>query len=47
MMPMQPGDVQKTWADIGELIKDYNYKPKVVITEGVRLFITWYKKYYS
>ncbi|WBX70743.1 NAD-dependent epimerase/dehydratase family protein [Tenacibaculum retecalamus] len=47
MMPMQAGDVKKTWANIDDLIKDYNYKPKVVITEGVRLFVAWYKKYYS
>ncbi|NIJ44300.1 UDP-glucuronate 4-epimerase [Wenyingzhuangia heitensis] len=45
MMDMQPGDVAKTWADVSELIKDYNYQPKTTVKEGVKKFIDWYKIY--
>ena len=47
LLPMQPGDVSKTFADIKESQKDLNYFPKVKITEGVPKFIEWYKKYYK
>lgn len=46
MLPMQPGDVNKTWADVDNLIKDFNYKPETSITVGVEKFIKWYKSYY-
>ncbi|MCF2876620.1 MULTISPECIES: NAD-dependent epimerase [unclassified Tenacibaculum] len=46
-LPMQPGDVRKTWANVDELIKDYNYKPEIKINEGVKKFIDWYKNYYK
>jgi len=45
MMPMQPGDVKKTWADVGALEKDYNYRPNTPIEKGVKEFIQWYKSY--
>lgn len=47
MLPMQPGDVEKTWADTGALEKDFNYKPSTKIQEGVKNFIDWYKTYYK
>ena len=47
MYPMQMGDVKRTWADVSELIKDYNYKPSTSIEEGIKQFITWYKEYYK
>lgn len=47
MYPMQMGDVQRTWADVSELIKDYNYKPSTNIEEGIREFVSWYKEYYN
>lgn len=46
-MPLQPGDVVKTWADTTELIKDFNYQPKTEIREGVKQFIRWYLSYYN
>lgn len=46
-LPMQPGDVEKTWADVSDLISDFSYNPKVEIEEGVKKFIEWYKEYYS
>lgn len=45
MMDMQPGDVAKTWADVTDLIKDYNYQPNTTIDTGVKKFIDWYKVY--
>tara|TARA_R110000868_G_scaffold90110_1_gene250369 strand:+ start:533 stop:1561 length:1029 start_codon:yes stop_codon:yes gene_type:complete len=46
-MPMQPGDVSKTWANVDELITDYNYSPNTPIDLGVQKFIDWFKKYYN
>lgn len=46
LLPMQPGDVAKTWANVDELIKDYDYAPKTSIQEGVKNFVYWYKGYY-
>ena len=46
-LPMQPGDVPKTWADISELIKDYNYEPVVGVNQGIANFIDWFKEYYK
>lgn len=47
LLPMQPGDVVRTWADVDELIKDYDYSPNTSIQEGVKHFIDWYKNYYK
>ncbi|WP_298480658.1 NAD-dependent epimerase [uncultured Maribacter sp.] len=47
MLPMQPGDIEKTWANVENLIKDYNYTPNITIKKGVSSFISWYKKYYK
>ncbi len=47
LLPMQPGDVEKTWANVDELIKDYGYRPNTSIQKGVSSFINWYKEYYK
>ena len=47
MMEMQPGDVERTWANVDDLIKDYNYSPDMPINEGVQKFVDWYKEYYN
>ena len=47
MLPIQPGDVERTWANVDELIKDYNYQPNTSIQEGVKAFVGWYKSYYK
>ena len=41
-LPMQPGDVPRTYADIDNILKDYNYKPSTTINSGLKLFIDWY-----
>lgn len=47
MLPMQPGDVTRTWADVSGLKEDYGYRPKVSVAEGVYKYIDWYKNYYN
>ena len=46
MLPMQPGDVVKTWADVESLKKYFEYKPNTNISHGVAQFVSWYKSYY-
>lgn len=46
LVPMQAGDVEITYADIDELIKDFNFKPSTNLKDGLRAFIKWYKEYY-
>ncbi len=46
-MPMQPGDVPATYANVDDLVKDFNYKPDTTLEYGVRKFVEWYKDYYS
>lgn len=45
-LPMQPGEVEETYADIDDLIKDIDYKPVTSIEDGVKFFMKWYKDYY-
>lgn len=47
MLPMQPGDVERTWADVDDLIADYDYQPDTSVNDGVKKFVDWYKKYYQ
>lgn len=47
MMPIQPGDVESTYADISDLVIDFNYKPSTSIQYGVEQFVKWYKEYYK
>ena len=46
LLPIQPGDVSKTFADITESKKDLKFFPKTKISEGIPKFISWYKDYY-
>ncbi len=46
-LPMQPGDVEKSWANIDKARKELGYEPKVSIEEGVKNFIAWYREYYK
>ena len=45
-LPMQPGDVYQTYADVSELEKDFGFKSQTSIREGLSQFAQWYKKYY-
>lgn len=46
-MPMQPGDVYKTYADTQDLFVATGYKPKVSVDEGVQAFVDWYRDFYQ
>ena len=46
-LPMQPGDVYQTYADVSELEKDFDFRPGVSIAKGLGLFADWYKSYYK
>jgi len=47
LLPLQPGDVPDTYADIKSLQDDFNYRPEISIFDGVEKFIQWYKDYYK
>lgn len=47
LLPMQPGDVPDTWADISALRRDVGYAPGTAIEEGVSRFVAWYRRYYG
>ena len=46
-LPMQPGDVPATFADIDDLVRDVGYRPATSIDEGVRRFVDWFCEYYG
>ena len=46
LLPIQPGDVEKTWANIQNINSWINYRPKVSFEEGIRRFANWYKSFY-
>jgi UDP-glucuronate 4-epimerase len=47
LLPMQPGDVLDTFADVDDLVKDFSFKPRFTISEGIENFVQWYLDYYS
>ena len=47
LLPMQPGDVPSTYADVDDLMKDVSFKPATTIEDGIRRFIEWYRDYYK
>ena len=46
LVPMQPGDVEVTYADVEELVKDFGFKPNTSLRDGLRKFAVWYKEFY-
>ena len=47
MLPLQPGDVPDTYADVQDLARDTGYQPATPIREGVRRFVEWYRDFYG
>jgi len=47
LLPLQPGDVPDTFADVSALTEDVGYKPETPIEEGVKKFVDWYRDYYQ
>ena len=46
-LPMQPGDVPETYADVDDLAKDVGFRPATSIERGIGCFVDWYKEYYK
>ena len=46
-LPMQPGDVYQTYADVSDLMEDFGFKPSTTIEEGLAKFAEWFKEYYK
>ena len=47
MLPLQAGDVPETYANVDALVEQFNYKPAVIIDEGIQRFVDWYRAYYK
>lgn len=47
LLPLQPGDVPATYADVDALIEDVGYKPATTVEEGIKNFVAWYQDYYK
>lgn len=47
MLPLQPGDVEETFADVSALMSDFGYQPKMPLQTGVERFVEWYQSYYK
>jgi UDP-glucuronate 4-epimerase len=45
LLPLQPGDVPDTYADVDDLVEQFGYKPSMSVAQGVENFVNWYKKY--
>lgn len=47
LMPLQPGDVPATYADVDDLMRDTGFRPATPLEEGIRKFVAWYREYYQ
>jgi len=47
LLPLQPGDVPSTWADVNDLIEDLDYKPCTPVNDGINNFIKWYLAFHN
>ena len=46
LLPMQPGDVERTYADIDAIQRDLGYNPRTTIEQGIPAFVQWYRAYH-
>lgn len=47
LLPLQPGDVKETYADIESSRHDFGFEPRIAITEGIPRFVAWYRSFYG
>ena len=47
LLPLQPGDVPDTYANVDDLVKDLDYKPTMSVWRGVENFVSWFKEYHK
>jgi UDP-glucuronate 4-epimerase len=46
LLPLQPGDVPDTYADVDDLVRDLDYQPETTVEEGIARFLDWYQEFY-
>ncbi|MCX8018256.1 MAG: NAD-dependent epimerase/dehydratase family protein, partial [Rhodocyclaceae bacterium] len=47
LLPLQPGDVPDTYADVADLSRDFDYRPNTPVEQGVARFVAWYREYFQ
>jgi len=47
LLPLQPGDVPDTYADVDDLVEQFHYKPATTVDDGIQRFVDWYRNYYK
>jgi UDP-glucuronate 4-epimerase len=47
LLPLQPGDVPDTYADVADLVEQFDYKPNTSVEQGVADFVGWYRDYFK
>lgn len=47
LLPLQPGDVPDTYANVSDLVHDFGYKPATLLEDGIKKFVVWYKDFYK
>ena len=47
LLPMQPGDVPATYADVDDLMRDVGFRPSTPIADGIARFVEWYREYHK
>ena len=47
LLPIQPGDVPETYADVDDLINDVGFRPSTTLEQGIQKFVEWYRAYYT
>lgn len=47
LLPLQPGDVPDTYADVDDLVQQFDYRPTTTVTEGIMQFVAWYRDYFK
>ena len=47
LLPLQPGDVPNTFANIDDLVEEFGYKPSISVEQGVENFVRWYQEYHN
>ena len=47
LLPMQPGDVPETFADIGDLVRDIDFRPRIKLEDGITGFVAWFRDYHG
>ena len=47
LLPMQPGDIQDTYADVDDLVAEFDYKPSMDVKQGIANFVKWYREFHN